>query len=67
MEECDTDGESSADFDTSTLNDLFNLLKTHEGEANEIPEESKMSIGGPLALMSKVNEKESVEKEDHDN
>ena len=53
-------------FDTSTLNDLYNLLKTHEIEVNEIVEESKMSLGGTLALMSKVNEKESVEKEDSD-
>ena len=65
MEECDIDGENSADFDTSTLNDLYNLLKTHEGEVNEIAKESKMSIGGP-SLMSNVNEKESVEKEDSD-
>ena len=27
-------------FDNSTLNDQYNLLKTHEGEVNEIPEET---------------------------
>ena len=54
-------------FNYFTLNDLYNLLKTHEAEVNEIAEESKISIGGPLALVSKVSgreaEKESVEKE----
>ena len=54
-------------FDTSTLNDLSNLLKTHEGEVNEIEEELKISLGGSLALISKVNEKEFVEKEYSDN
>ena len=29
-------------------------------------EESKLSLGGPLALVSKVTEKESIEKENSD-
>ncbi|KAL7618630.1 hypothetical protein Lser_V15G03678 [Lactuca serriola] len=46
-------------FDTSTLNDLYNQLKTHEGEVNETTEESKAMLGGPLALMSKIYEKDA--------
>ena len=53
-------------LDTSTLSDLYNLLKTHEGEVNEMVEELKLSLGGPLALVSKVSEKEQVEEEDSD-
>ncbi|XP_023733619.1 uncharacterized protein LOC111881461 [Lactuca sativa] len=45
-------------FDKSSLNDLYNQLKTHESELNEMEEESKMSLGGPLALVSKMSEKE---------
>ncbi|XP_023760141.1 uncharacterized protein LOC111908554 [Lactuca sativa] len=40
-------------FDTSTLNELYNQLKIHENEVNEIGEESKLSLGGLLALVSK--------------
>ena len=43
-------------FDTSSLNDLYNHLKTHEDEVVEMLEESKQSLGGPLALVSKINE-----------
>ncbi|XP_023769335.1 uncharacterized protein LOC111917936 [Lactuca sativa] len=46
-------------FDTSTLNDLYNQLKSHENEVNEIVDEAMASLGGPLALISKVSEKES--------
>ena len=45
-------------FDTSTLNDLYNQLKSHENEVNEIAEEATASFGGPLALVSKVSDKE---------
>ncbi|XP_023738187.1 uncharacterized protein LOC111886187 [Lactuca sativa] len=55
--------EIQQSFDNSTLNDLYNLLKTHEGEVNEIVEETKLVLGGPLALVSKVIEKETLEKE----
>ena len=47
-------------FDTSTLNDLYNHLETHKNEVNKIAEESKLSLGGPLALVTKVTEKENV-------
>ena len=40
-------------FDNSTLNDLYNLLKTHDGEVNEISVETKMCLGSSLALVSK--------------
>ena len=53
-------------FDTSSLNDLYNLLKTHEGEVNEMAKELKLSLGGPLALVSKVFEKELIENENSD-
>ena len=46
-------------FDTSTLNDLYNQLKSHENEVNEIAEETMASLGGPLALISKGSERES--------
>ncbi|XP_023757104.2 uncharacterized protein LOC111905646 [Lactuca sativa] len=46
-------------FDTSTLNDLYNQLKTHETEVNEIVEETKLNLGGPLALVSNISEKEA--------
>ena len=49
------------------LNDMYNVMKEHESDVNEIVEESKISLGGPLALVSKVvsreAEKEVVEKE----
>ena len=44
------------------------MLKAHETEVNEIDEESRINLGDPLALMSKVSgrdvEKEVVDKED---
>ena len=46
-------------FDTSTLNDLYNQLKSHENKVNEIAEEAIASLGGPLALVSKVSEREN--------
>ncbi|XP_023742160.1 uncharacterized protein LOC111890233 [Lactuca sativa] len=55
--------KTQSSFDTSSLNKLYNLLKTHEGEVNEMAEESKLILGGPLALVSKVTEKESIEKD----
>ena len=53
-------------FDTSSLNDVYNQLKTHESEFNEMTEESKLSLGGPLTLVSKMSEKEEEEKDDSD-
>ena len=53
-------------FECSSLNDVYNQLKTHESEVSEIAEESKMSLGGPLALVSMVSEVESAEKESSD-
>ncbi|XP_023757080.2 uncharacterized protein LOC111905620 [Lactuca sativa] len=41
-------------------------LKTHESKVSKIDEESKMSLGEPLALVSKVSEVESAEKENSD-
>ena len=41
------------------MNDLYNQLKSHENEVNEIAEEAVASLGGPLALVSKVTERES--------
>jgi len=34
-------------------------LKSHENEVNEIAEEAIASLGGPLALVSKVSEREN--------
>ena len=48
------------------MNDVYNQLKTHESEVSEIMEEVKQSLGGPLALVSKVSEVESYEKENSD-
>ncbi|XP_023752546.1 uncharacterized protein LOC111900907 [Lactuca sativa] len=53
-------------FDTSTLNDVYNQLKSHVNEVNEIAEETRASLGGPLALVSKMTEKEIHEKSDSD-
>lgn len=53
-------------FNTYSLNDVYNQLKTHESEVYEIMEEAKQSFGGPLALVSKVSEMESTEKENSD-
>ncbi|XP_052619539.1 uncharacterized protein LOC128125946 [Lactuca sativa] len=50
-------------FDTSTLNDLYNLLRTHEPEVIERTEESKIGLGGRITLVSKVSEKEATENE----
>ncbi|KAL7606668.1 hypothetical protein Lser_V15G16417 [Lactuca serriola] len=41
-------------------------LKTHESEVFEITKEAKQSLGGSLALVSKVSEIESAEKENSD-
>ncbi|XP_052625667.1 uncharacterized protein LOC111890076 [Lactuca sativa] len=50
-------------FYTSSLNDLYNQLKTYENKVGEMLEESKQSLGGPLALVLKMNEVESIENE----
>ena len=42
------------------------MPKTHKPEVIEIAEESKISLGGLLALVSKVTEKEGTEKESSD-
>ncbi|XP_052622721.1 uncharacterized protein LOC128128007 [Lactuca sativa] len=49
-------------FDTSSINDLYNQLKTHESQVNEIAEESKLSLGVPLALVSKCMRKKLSKK-----
>lgn len=41
-------------FDNYFLGDLYKMMKAHESEIIEIAEESKISLGGPLALVSKV-------------
>lgn len=46
-------------FDAYPLANLYNVLKAHESEINDIDEKSKLSLGGPLALMSKVVAKDS--------
>lgn len=46
-------------FDNYSLGDLCNVLKAHQSEINEIAEETKMSLGGPLELMSKVTTREA--------
>ncbi|XP_052622549.1 uncharacterized protein LOC128127868 [Lactuca sativa] len=51
----------------NSLNHLYNQLKTHECEVLEMYEDSKQSIGGPLALVSKVSEVDVNEKDDSDN
>ena len=53
-------------FDFSTLNDVYNQLKTHEAEVTEMVEESRINLGGPLALVSKVTGRE-IEKEVSEN
>ena len=54
-------------FDYFFLNDIYNVLKAHENEVNEIVEETWNILGGPFALMSTVAgrevEKETTEKE----
>ncbi|XP_023737287.1 uncharacterized protein LOC111885248 [Lactuca sativa] len=64
--------KTQQNFDFFTLNDHYNLLKAHKNEVNEVAEESKINLGGPLALVSKVlgrvggmeaTEKESSEDE----
>ena len=42
-------------FDGYSLGDLYNFLKANESEINEIAEEGKISLEGPLDLMSKVS------------
>nr|KAJ0207989.1 hypothetical protein LSAT_V11C500266000 [Lactuca sativa] len=54
-------------FDTTSLNNLYNQLKTHESEVLEMFEESKQSLGGPLALVSKISEVEINETNGSDN
>lgn len=67
MEKCQFHDKDTKSFNNFSLNDLYNVLKAHETEVNEIAEESKISLGGPLYLVSKVVgrdlEKETVEKE----
>lgn len=41
-------------FDVYFVGDLYNLLKSHESKIKDIAEEWKMSLGGPMDLMSKV-------------
>ncbi|XP_052627671.1 uncharacterized protein LOC128134224 [Lactuca sativa] len=43
------------------------MLKTHESEVAEMVEESKQSLGGPLALVSKISEIDNGEMEGSDN
>ena len=46
-------------FDSYSFGDLYNVLKAHKSKINEIDGEGKMSLGGPLALMSKMPTKDS--------
>ena len=46
-------------FNGYSLGGLHNVLKALESEINEIAEERKMNLGGPLALMSTVSAKDS--------
>ena len=36
---------------------IYNILRAHESEINEIAEEMKMSLGGPLDLVSRYQGK----------
>lgn len=40
------------------MENLYNVLKPHESEIIQIAKVGKLSLGGPLTLMSKVNAKE---------
>ena len=51
-------------FDGCSLAKLYNVLKAHESEINDIAEESKLSLGGLLALVSKVVGMESEPEEE---
>ena len=57
-------------FDYFSLNDLYNVLKARELEVNEKVEETRINLGGPLALVSKVSgrevKKEVAQKENSD-
>ncbi|XP_023748037.1 uncharacterized protein LOC111896263 [Lactuca sativa] len=58
-------------FNYYSLNDLYNVLKAHDSEVNEIAEETKVNLGGPCALVSKgfgrEIEKEPKRKENEEN
>ena len=55
MEKCKHDGEEST-----------KLQHFIESEVNEMVEESKQSLGGPLALVLKVSDVDTVDKKDSD-
>ena len=67
MDKCQPYDKDTTKFQLFSLNDLYNVLKAHESELNEIIEETMISLSGPLALVSKVAgrefDKEIVEKE----
>ena len=46
-------------FDGYSLANMYNVLKAYENEISDIIEKSKLSLGGPLALVSKFAGKES--------
>ncbi|XP_042751473.1 uncharacterized protein LOC111903530 [Lactuca sativa] len=51
--------KTQENFETHSLSNLYNILKAHESEAKEIAQEnSKLSFGVPLALVSKTTGKE---------
>ena len=55
-------------FDGYSLVDLYNVLKAHESQINEIAQEGKLILEGPLTLMLKVTAKDSeVESIEEDN
>lgn len=50
--------KTQENFDNYSLSNLYNILKAHENEVKDIVDENKSSLGGPLALVSKVYAKE---------
>lgn len=50
--------KTQENFDTHSLSNLYNILKTHESGVMEITEENKMKSDGPMTLVSKANVKE---------
>lgn len=51
--------KSQESYDGYSLVDLYKVLKSDESEINEIVEEGKLSLGGPLTLMTKVTTNDS--------
>lgn len=45
-------------FDNYSIGDLYNVLKTNQSKINQIVEDEKLSLGGPLTPVSKVSRKQ---------